>query len=136
MMPQVAGMGARSGQGIGSREWGAPGRGPSDEEGAERRGGGGKWSDRHEAQDGWPEAMVMAKGTRLARARGTGILMAEAMAATVDSARDSIVCPGEHHDRFGRFAQDFPAGRPAPGKCLLHFYSFLKRRARSPVFFT
>lgn len=41
MMPQVAGMGARSGQGIGSREWGAPGRGPSAEEGAERRGGGG-----------------------------------------------------------------------------------------------
>lgn len=40
MMPQVAGMGARSGQGIGSREWGAPGRGPSAEEGAERRGGG------------------------------------------------------------------------------------------------
>lgn len=69
--------------------------------------------------------MATAKGTRLARARGTGILMAEAMAATVDSARDSIVCPGERHDRFGRFAQDFHRSTAgASGKCLLYFYSF------------
>lgn len=51
--------------------------------------------------------------------------MAEAMAATVDSARDSIVCPGERHDRFGRFAQDFHRSTAgASGKCLLYFYSF------------